>query len=464
MLRKEGLLVIEAATGREALRLAAAQPQPDLVLLDIRLPDLSGFEICAQLKEHPATMAIPVLQLSAVYVRDEDKVQGLQSGADAYLTGPLEPSVLLAQVQSLLRVRQMDATLREREERLRLALEAAQMGTWDWDLQTGTVAWSANLEVAAGLGPGTFGGTYEAFLALVHPGDRPHVDQAISRALVEGTLQDLEYRLVRPDGTARWAASKGQVFTDTAGQAVRMVGVTMDITARKEAEAELQRVNAELQQFARIVSHDLHEPLRTVANFVTLLAERCQGNLDADAEKYIALAVDGAQRMQQMIQDLLLYSRVGDQARAFIAVDCEAVLIRVVHDLQLVITESSAVVTHDSLPTVRGDATRLGQVFQNLIGNALRFHGAAPPQIHVSACRGSGHWQFAVSDNGIGLDPRHAERIFQVFQRLHPRSKYPGTGIGLAICKKIVEQHGGRIWVESQPGAGSTFYFTISDI
>jgi light-regulated signal transduction histidine kinase (bacteriophytochrome) len=165
-----------------------------------------------------------------------------------------------------------------------------------------------------------------------------------------------------------------------------------------------------------------------------------------------------------MIQDLLLYSRVGDQARAFITVDCEAVLIRVVNDLQLVITESSAVVTHDSLPTVRGDATRLGQVFQNLIGNALRFHGAAPPQIHVSACRGSGHWQFAVSDNGIGLDPRHAERIFQVFQRLHPRSKYPGTGIGLAICKKIVEQHGGRIWVESQPGAGSTFYFTISDI
>jgi PAS domain S-box-containing protein len=464
MLRKEGFLVIEATTGREALQLAAAQPQPDLVVLDVRLPDLSGFEICAQLKEHPATVAIPVLQLSAVYVRDEDKVQGLQSGADTYLTGPVEPSVLLATVQSLLRVRQMDATLREREERLRLALEAAQMGTWDWDLRTGVVTWSTNLEAAAGLGPGTFGGTYEAFLTLVHPSDRPQADQAISRALVEGTLHDLEYRFVRPDGATRWVVSKGQVFTDMAGQAVRMVGVTMDITARKETEAELQRVNAELQQFARIVSHDLCEPLRTVANFVTLLAKRFQGSLDADAEEYIAFAVDGAQRMQQMIQDLLLYSRVGDQARMFTAVDCEAVLTNVVNDLQLVITESGATVTHDPLPTVRGDATRLGQVLQNLIGNALKFHGAAPPQIHVSARRGSGHWQFAVRDNGVGLDPRHAERIFQVFQRLHPRSEYPGTGIGLAICKKIVEQHGGRIWVESQPGAGSTFYFTISDI
>ncbi len=164
LLRKEGFLVIEAASGREALQLAAAQPQPDLIVLDVRLPDLSGFEICAQLKEHPATMATPVLQLSAVYVRDEDKVQGLQSGADSYLTSPVEPPVLLATVRALLRVRQTEAALREREERLRLALDAAQMGTWDWDLRTGMITLSTNFELAAGLSPGAFGGTYEAFL------------------------------------------------------------------------------------------------------------------------------------------------------------------------------------------------------------------------------------------------------------------------------------------------------------
>ena len=244
LLRKEGFLVIEAASGREALQLAAAQPQPDLIVLDIRLPDLSGFEICAQLKEHPATMATPVLQLSAVYVRDEDKVQGLQSGADSYLTGPVEPPVLLATVRALLRVRQTEAALREREERLRLALDAARMGTWDWDLRTGMITLSANFEVAAGLSPGAFGGTYEAFLTMVHPSDRPEVDQTVSRALAEGMPYDMEFRLVRPDGTVRWIASKGQVFTDTVGQVVRMAGVAMDITTRKQAEEASRRLAA----------------------------------------------------------------------------------------------------------------------------------------------------------------------------------------------------------------------------
>src|SRR5262249_29049308 len=256
---------------------------------------------------------------------------------------------------------------------------------------------------------------------------------------------------------------------DEQGRIMGASKIARDITGRKQTErelarrtAELQRLNEELQQFAYIVSHDLNEPLRTVASFVSLLAKRYQGKLDANADKYIAFVVDGARRMQQMIQDLLSYTRAGGPAAERAAVDCEAVLAQVVSDLQAVITEQQATVTHDPLPTVTGEATRLKQVLQNLIASALKFRGEAPPRGDAWARRVDGHWQFAVRDNGIGIDPRQAGRLFQVFQRLHPRGEYPGTGIGLAICKKIVERHGGRIWVESQPGAGATFYFTIS--
>jgi PAS domain S-box-containing protein len=239
------------------------------------------------------------------------------------------------------------------------------------------------------------------------------------------------------------------------------IGIGIDITARKRAETEVRRANAELQQFAHIVSHDLQEPLRTVGSFVSLLAKRYQGRFDADAEEYIAFAVDGARRMQQMIQDLLAYSRMGGQAREFTPIDCEGVLARVMRDLQGAITEQHATITHDPLPTVVGDGVRLRQVFQNLLGNALKFRGEAPPCVHISAQRLPQQWQLVVRDNGIGIDPTQMGRLFQVFQRLHPRSAYPGTGIGLAMCKKIVEQHGGQIWVESAPGQGAAFFFTL---
>jgi PAS domain S-box-containing protein len=244
--------------------------------------------------------------------------------------------------------------------------------------------------------------------------------------------------------------------------------ILRDITAHKQAEAErerlltdLRRINEELQQFARIVSHDLSEPLRTMTNFVQLLAHRLNGQLDAEATAFITFVTDAAQRMQRMLTDLLAYTRAG-QPPQFQVIDCEAVLAQVLGALQARITECGAVITHDPLPTLRGDATRLGQVLQNLIGNALKFC-TPPPHIHISARPEGRHWRFAVRDNGIGIDPSQVGKLFQVFQRLHKQSEYPGTGIGLAICKKIIEQHGGQIWVESQPGQGATFYFTIGE-
>jgi signal transduction histidine kinase len=225
--------------------------------------------------------------------------------------------------------------------------------------------------------------------------------------------------------------------------------------------AELERSNAELQQFAYAASHDLQEPLRMVANFTQLLAERYASRLDDDGREFIAYAVGGAARMQALIQDLLAYSRVGAKGRGFEPVNCNEAFGRAVSNLYASIGESAALVSHDELPVIQADATQMVQVFQNLVGNGIKFKGADPPRVHVSAVRNADDWVFSVRDNGIGIEPRYAERIFVIFQRLHRPEDYPGNGIGLALCRKIVERHGGEIWLESQPGQGSTFFFSI---
>lgn len=241
------------------------------------------------------------------------------------------------------------------------------------------------------------------------------------------------------------------------------VVVFRDTTELSRTREELARSNTELERFAYIASHDLQEPLRMVASYTQLLAKRYRGRLDADADEFIGYAIDGAVRMKTLIDDLLEYSRVGTTSKAFAETDCEAVLDRCLLDLHPAIAESEAVVTHNPLPTVSADCGQLAQLIQNLLSNAIKFRGTAPPQVHIGATRQAGAWLFTVRDNGIGIAAQFSEEIFVVFKRLHGRTEYPGTGIGLAICKRIVERHGGRLWVESHAGAGSTFCFTISD-
>jgi PAS domain S-box-containing protein len=225
--------------------------------------------------------------------------------------------------------------------------------------------------------------------------------------------------------------------------------------------ADLARSNAELEQFAYVASHDLQEPLRMVSSYNQLLARRYKGKLDADADEFIGYTVEGATRMQRLINDLLAYSRVGTRARDFGEVDLQKVLAATLQNLERAVADENATVTHDPLPTVIGDEGQLGQVLQNLVSNALKFHGSDAPRIHVGVKREADANVLFVKDNGIGIDPQYFDRIFIIFQRLHPREKYPGTGIGLAICKKIVERHAGRIWVESPPGEGTTVFFSI---
>jgi PAS domain S-box-containing protein len=254
------------------------------------------------------------------------------------------------------------------------------------------------------------------------------------------------------------------------GEDVLVTAAIRDITARKQAEQhllqkmqELKRSNEELGQFAYVASHDLQEPLRMVASYTTLLSRRYKGKLDANADEFIAFAVDGASRMQRLIQDLLAYSRVGSSGREPSATSSEDALQRTLTILSGLIEGSGAVVTHDPLPDVLADELQLIQLFQNLIGNAIKYQRPGAPEVHISAVRDGGtHWRFSVKDNGMGIDPQYFERIFGMFQRLHKREEFAGTGIGLAICKKIVERHGGGIWVESQPGQGSTFRFTLA--
>jgi light-regulated signal transduction histidine kinase (bacteriophytochrome) len=250
-------------------------------------------------------------------------------------------------------------------------------------------------------------------------------------------------------------------------EGVLVTAAIRDITKRKKAEAnllqkveELNRSNEELEQFAYIASHDLQEPLRMVASYTQLLSKRYKGKLDSDADEFIAFAVDGASRMQRLIQDLLAYSRVGTKGNDLRDTSSEEALEQALINLRGAIEASGAQVTHDPLPTVLADEMQLVQLFQNLVGNAIKYQNPGVPRIHISAARNGGkQWTFSIKDNGLGIDPQYFEKIFGMFQRLHKREEFAGTGVGLAICKKIVERHGGSISVESQPGQGSTFRF-----
>jgi PAS domain S-box-containing protein len=281
-------------------------------------------------------------------------------------------------------------------------------------------------------------------------------------------LVDREEPVLDRTGKRKWLLTTKVPLRDGAGGITGLIGMSRNISELKRAEealqqktVELARSNEELEQFASVASHDLQEPLRMVSSFTQLLAKHCEGKLGNEEKEFMGYIVDGATRMQVLIDDLLAYSRVATRRKPFQRTDCNEALSWAIKNLHVMIEERGAAITHAPLPSIVGDARQLGQLFQNLVGNAVKFHAERPPRVHVSADGEGNEWTFSVRDNGIGIHAKDAERIFVIFQRLHGRREYAGTGIGLAICRKIVERHNGRIWVRSQPGKGSTFYFTI---
>ena len=288
---------------------------------------------------------------------------------------------------------------------------------------------------------------------------------------ISGEIEPMEYFeniVSTKSGTVRLIAWHNTVLKDDEGNIVGTLSSGEDITERKKREEELhnlteelKRSNADLEQFAYSASHDLQAPLRGIEGFIKLLSKRYKGKLDAKADEFIEFTIEGVQRMKMLIKDLLEYSQIGTKNKNFSSVDSSIPLALALANLQRSIEENKAAVTYDALPNVLADSSQLSRLFQNLIGNAIKFHGNELPKIHISAELKGEEWIFAVSDNGIGIDPKNFDRIFSVFQRLHTMEEYEGTGIGLASCKKIVERHGGRIWVVSEIGKGTTFYFTL---
>jgi PAS domain S-box-containing protein len=305
-------------------------------------------------------------------------------------------------------------------------------------------------------------------------------DEGYRKVISEGFVKDYPLTIRHASGKTMDVLYNATVYKNEFGQVQGVFAAARDITEKKAAETELERYrlhleelvsqrteelsrsNRDLEQFAYAASHDLQEPLRMIAGYMQLLSERYKGQLDEKADKYIDYSVDGALRMSVLIRDLLDYSRVNTRGEELRKVDCNKAFESAMRNLGSAIKESNANITHDSLPVLSADQTQLAQLFQNLVGNAIKFRSPQrPPQIHVSARKDQTHWIFRVQDNGIGFEQQYEDKIFMIFQRLHGRGQYPGTGIGLAICKRIIERHGGKIWADSEPDKGTNFFFTI---
>jgi PAS domain S-box-containing protein len=363
--------------------------------------------------------------------------------------------------------RHAEVALRESEERFRLTFELAASGIAHVGLDGRFVRVNRSLCDILGYPEHELVGL--SVKDVSHPDDRNVTDSERLKVQVGAAPSArFEKRYLRKDGATVWVDLAIAVARGADAKPLYEIAIFDDITERKDAEAalshaheELKRSNAELAQFAYVASHDLQEPLRMVSSYTQLLVRRYGDKLDEDAKEFMGYIVDGAGRMKQLIEDLLAYSRVGTRGKNFQRVALEAPLRRAIGNLRAGIEEAGAAITYDALPTVQADELQLSQLFQNLIGNALKFRSTSVPRIHVFSKEKENEWEIVVQDNGIGIEPAYFERIFMVFQRLHSKGEYPGTGIGLAICKKVVERHDGRIWVESRVGEGSGFHFTL---
>lgn len=508
-----GHRLVRAASGREAIERVRSE-EFAVILLDVNMPIMDGFQTAERIRELPRTRSTPIIFVSAVDRDPAEIRKGYSYGAVDFLVKPLVQEILRAKVAVFIELFLQSEQLKQRkatedklrELRLEVSTALGQAGELRQMLDGCCEALVKHLGGALArlwiLNPDT-----QMLELQASAGTHRHLDGAHARVPVGRYKIGLIAQEGRPYLTndllndprlsdPAWAAANK--FIAFAGYPLlvdgRCIGVAAMFAQKELSEAtlssvslvadaiaqgivrkqtelalqerarELARSNEELERFAYVASHDLQEPLRMVASYTQLLGRRYKGKLDTDADEFIAFAVDGVTRMQALINDLLTFSRVGTQGGALLPLDLGTAVAAALINLRGAIESSGAVVTTDVLPTVLANERQMVQLFQNLIGNAIKFHGPEAPRIHVGAEQLADEWQITVRDNGIGIDPAFWNRLFVVFARLHNRSEYEGNGIGLAICKKIIERHGGRIWLQSLPGQGSTFFFTLHGV
>jgi PAS domain S-box-containing protein len=457
--------IVDVKSLSEGLRLLKER-HFDVILLDLGLPDSRGLSTVASVRKQ--THRTPIVVLTGM---DHEAIatKALEMDVQDYLIkDEITTTLLKRSILYAIQRKRIVEDLQESTEKLGYATAAADIGLWHWDLVKNEMAWNDQAKAFFGY-PSDYPMSYQAFVNPIHEEDRQPIETALQKALSEKTEYSVEMRVHQPEGSVRWVLFKGRGLYDEAGKPIRIDGIAMDITARKQTEvrltqtiAELSRSNKELEQFAYIISHDLQAPLRSIASFAEILADECRDQLSKDTNRYINFIVGGSRRMYRMIEDILAYSRTGTYEIELDPVDFESVFSQAVENLQSSIEEREAVITREPLPVVKADQSQMILLLQNLIENAIKF-SVEKPHIHISAVLSGNEWFFSLKDQGIGIDPVQFNRIFNLFQRLHTEEEYPGTGVGLAICKKIVERHGGKIWVESEPGQGTTFTFSLPE-
>jgi len=467
---KDGILIVDAETG------AIADVNPFLVeLLGFSPEEFLGKKVwdLGFLGDIVANEANFAELQQKEYIRYEDMPLETADGrrievefiSNVYLVN--RRKVVQCSIRDITERKRTEEVLRETNEYLDNLFNHANVPIIVWDPQFKILRFNQAFESLTGR---TAAEVLGQSLEILFPPDLKASSMAQAQNALAGERWDTrEIAVQHRDGLVRAVVwNSATLFAPDGKTALAVIAQGFDMTDRRQVEEEKDRVseelarsNKDLEQFAYVASHDLQEPLRMVSSYVQLLAQRYEGQLDDKAQKYIAYAVDGAVRMQRLIEDLLVYSRVGTRGGPLGVVDSRSALASAIQNLAKAIEESAAVITQGELPLVRADAPQLTQVFQNLLSNAIKFHGEAPPRVHISAEDKGREWVFSVKDDGIGIDPQYKDRVFVIFQRLHTRQEYPGTGIGLAVCKKIVERHGGRMWFESEPGKGSTFFFSV---
>ena len=470
--------LVTAQSGRDALRMVLIH-EFAVILLDVSMPQMDGIETASLIRQRKRTEHLPIIFITAFRDTDEQALRGYELGAYDYIFSPVIPKVLRAKVSVFIDLFKKSREISRQSELLRIEsehrvaslenrldglLNRLHVGVYRLTRQGVLISANPSFYLLFGIDLVTAPQPLNFPLLYLNDDDRTAIAGLLE---VDGEVVEYPVRQCRPDGTVRWVSLSKVVIVDLDG-GQHVDGLAEDITARKQAEEaliakaqELARSNSELEEFAYVASHDLQEPLRTVSSYASLIAGRYADRLDDKGRNYFEHIVGGATHMQNLIRDILAFSKIG-KGLTQITVNCNEVMDRVLFHMEQSIATSGAAITREILPTIIGDPVLLGQVFQNLISNALKFrHKDRHLTVHIGVERRGSFWSFSIADNGIGISAQHFEKIFSIFQRLHTREEYAGTGIGLAICRKAIQQLGGTITVESELDSGSVFRFRL---